>query len=86
VKGSDANARRCPGGKHASSSHLSEGSIEGLRSGQLNWRGHIAGGRWIDEKLKGCKVKISVWLSAVLAETTFNHTLGPRLSSALSYR
>jgi hypothetical protein len=36
VKDSDANARRCPGGKHASSSHLSEGSIEGRCSGRLN--------------------------------------------------
>jgi hypothetical protein len=36
VKDSDANARRCLGGKHASSSHLSDGSIEGRCSGQLN--------------------------------------------------
>ena len=36
VKDSDANARRRPGGKHASSSHLSEGSMEGRCSGQLN--------------------------------------------------
>ena len=37
VKDSDASEWRCPGGKHAASSHLSEGSIEGRRSGQLNW-------------------------------------------------